>query len=49
MKKKLKRIGVSLLAVLTLVMGMLSGITNVFAADEDTMGKAFIEDCDKAG
>lgn len=49
MKKKVKRIGIGLLAALTLVMGMLSGTTNVFAADEDTMGKAFIEDCDKVG
>ena len=36
MKKKLKQLGVGMLAVLTLVMGMLSGTTNVFAADEDT-------------
>lgn len=49
MKKKLKQIGAGLLAALTIVMGMLSGTTSVFAADEDTMGKAFIEDCDKAG
>lgn len=48
MKKKLKRIGVGLLAALTLVMGMLSGATSVFAADDDTMGKAYLADYDKA-
>ena len=49
MKRKLKRLGTGILAALTLIMSALSGTTNVFAADEDTMGKAFIEDCDKVG
>ena len=48
MKKKVKRIGAGLLAALTLVMGMLSGTTNVFAADTDTIGKAYLADYDKA-
>ena len=49
MRRKLKRLGAGLLVALTLIMSALSGTTNVFAADEDTMGKAFIEDCDEVG
>lgn len=48
MKKRLKRYGAGLLAALTLVMGMLSGTTSVFAAEADTMGKAYLADYDKA-
>jgi len=49
MRRKLKHLGAGLLVALTLIMSALSGTTNVFAADEDTMGKAFIEDCDEVG
>ena len=49
MKRKLKRLGARLLVALTLIMSALSCTTNTFAADEDTMGKAFIEDCDEVG
>lgn len=48
MKKKLKRIGAGLLAALTIVMGMLSGTASVFAASDDTIGKAYLADYDKA-
>lgn len=49
MKSKLKHLGAGLLVALTLIMSALSCTTNTFAADEDTMGKAFIEDCDEVG
>ena len=49
MKRKLKHLGAGLLVALTLIMSALSCATNTFAADEDTMGKAFIEDCDEVG
>ena len=48
MKKKFKRLGIGLLAALTLVMGMLSGGTKVLAASDDTIGKAYLADYDKA-
>ena len=49
MRRKLKHLGAGLLVALTLIMSALSCTTNTFAADEDTMGKAFIEDCDEVG
>ena len=49
MRRKLKHLGAGLLVALTLVMSALSCTTNAFAADEDTMGKAFLEDCDEVG
>lgn len=48
MRRKLKRLGAGLLASLTLIMSALFGTTNVFAADDDTMGKAYLADYDKA-
>lgn len=48
MKRKLKHLGAGLLVALTVVMSVLSGTTNVFAAEEDTIGKAYLADYDKA-
>ena len=48
MKRKLKRFGTGLLVALTVVMSVVSGATNVFAASDDTIGKAFLADYDKA-
>ena len=47
MKRKLKHLGAGLLVALTVVMSVLSGTTNVFAASDDTIGKAFLADYDK--
>ena len=48
MKRKLKRLGTGLLVALTIVMSALSGTTNSLAASDDTIGKAFLADYDKA-